>query len=100
MDNNLLEILQPITLAHLVVDLEEAQDDWKYYPETAPGEEVRAALLAQLDNLRVVGTKRAHAEGLDFALLLEQVREQRAQQTDFQAQRNRQSRDNWFSDYA
>ncbi|MCG3206788.1 MAG: hypothetical protein FOGNACKC_00387 [Anaerolineae bacterium] len=99
MDNNLLAVLQPITLAHLVIDLAEARDEWAAYPETAPAEPEQQRLLALAEQLAQLGAERARAEGLDFAALLADERDRRAQ-TDWPAQRNRQTRDNWLSDYA
>ncbi len=93
----LLATLYPHTLAQMVVDLEEAQEDWRYYPENAPPEEVGKELLDALRLVRNTGVEQARAEGIDFDRLVEQILDAR-DRADWTQERNRQVRENWLKD--
>lgn len=94
----LLNNLDLKTLAGMVVDLEAAQEAWRNDLAGAPSEPVKQQLI---DILRIVtdrGIERAAAEQLDFEQLLDEARDER-QPDDWLAERNRQNRENWYSDY-
>ena len=93
----LLTILHPHTLAQIVVDLEEAREDWQLYPEEAPPEGVRKDLGKTLELVRKVGAEQAQAEGVDFEQLVEQILDAR-HTADWSQERNRQVRENWLKD--
>lgn len=94
---NLLTTLRARTLAQMVVDLEDAQEDWQYYPEDAPPAEVGQALDKILKLVRNIGAKQARAEGVDFDRLIEQILDAR-DRADWTQERNRQVRENWLKD--
>lgn len=100
MDNELfhtlLDQLQPETLARMVVDVEQADEEWQHYPENAPSENEQKELIEQLDLLKQIGARRARAEGVDFEQLLTRLR---AGHADWSAQRDRQESQNWLSDF-
>ena len=93
----ILQALTPKTLAYVIRDLEETQADWRYYPEDAPSETVQQELRQMLATVKNLATERAAADGLDFALLLEQAREEQRQE-EWTSQRNNQAQQNWLSD--
>jgi hypothetical protein len=95
--NVILNALTPKTLVYLIRDLEEAQTDWRYYPEDAPPETVQQDLQQMLEAIRALATEQAAAEGLDFARLLEQANEEQRQE-DWFSQRNTQVQQNWLND--
>jgi hypothetical protein len=86
------------TLAEIVVDLESAQEDWQYHVADAPPEPVKQQLIDILKIVTERGIERAAAEQLDFEQLLDEIRDER-QPDDWMAERNRQTRENWYSDY-
>jgi hypothetical protein len=93
-----LDYLQPQTLAHILADLDEAAEDWGYYPEAAPPQTAQE-LLKQIRVLIVKwGFQQAQAEGLDFEQILDQIKTERAEK-DWLRERNQQDRENWYSDY-
>ena len=94
----LLNQLTPGTLARIVLDLEQAQEDWAGFPETAPLEADQQALLIALALIREIGQGQAREEGLDFEEMLEQVRAEQ-DEADWQADRDRQEVNNWLSDF-
>jgi hypothetical protein len=96
MDEQLLNILQPETLANIVFDLEEAAEEWPLYPEEAPDAAAQQSLLTLRERLRQRGA--AQAGDAEFANLLDEARDRRAGDY-WLSVRNRQTRDNWFSDY-
>lgn len=93
----ILKALAPKTLAYLIRDLEETQEDWGYYPEDAPPETVQQNLQQMLGAIKVMATERAAAEGLDFAKLLEQASAEQRQE-EWTSQRNTQVQQNWLND--
>jgi hypothetical protein len=94
----LLNQLTPPTLARIVVDLEQAQEDWVSFPETAPTQADQQALVTTLAVIREIGQMQARAEGLDFEEMIEQIRAEQ-DEADWQAERGRQEVDNWLSDF-
>ncbi len=94
----LLNTLQPATLADILLDLEEAAADWQHYPETAPTAAEQRALAGLQTTIEQLAHQRAAAETLDFDELLAQLRAER-EDPGWLDDRNRQTRDNWFSDY-
>ncbi|MCK6624645.1 MAG: hypothetical protein L6R45_05660 [Anaerolineae bacterium] len=94
----LLAELTPKALAYLARDLEESQAEWQSYPEDAPPTATQQALQQTLAVVKAAGAARAEAEGLDFAQLIEQAREEQSAEEDWMAQRNQQVRQNWLSD--
>jgi len=94
----LLATLRPQTLAQIAVDLEDALEDWQFYPEEAPPADVRQALQQALSFAVETGTAKAQAQKIDFQQLLEQLREARDAE-DWSQERARQERQNWFKDY-
>ncbi|MBE7550283.1 MAG: hypothetical protein HS126_04300 [Anaerolineales bacterium] len=93
----ILKALTPKTLAYLIRDLEETQADWPYYPEDAPPETLQQELRQRVEAIKALATERAAAEGLDFARLLEQAKEEQRQE-EWSAQRNIQAQQNWLND--
>ncbi|GAB4417512.1 MAG: hypothetical protein Fur0044_13180 [Anaerolineae bacterium] len=94
----LLAALTPKALAYLARDLEENQAEWQSYPEDAPPAATQQMFQQTLAVIRAAGAARAEAEGLDFAQLVEQAREEQSAEEDWMAQRNQQIRQNWLSD--
>lgn len=94
----LIAFLQPQTLARMVIDLEEALEDWQYYPEDAPPETVRQEVAQILEYLIESGTAKAGASDLDFQMLLEQARNQQRAE-DWPMERDSQEKENWLKDY-
>jgi len=101
MNEELLQVifraLKPKTLAYLVRDLEEAQDDWEYYPEEAPAPPLRAALDQTIKTLVGLGTAAAEVEQADFQRILAQARAE-LEQEEWLSQRDAQERQNWTAD--
>jgi hypothetical protein len=98
--NSLFKLLQSQTLAHMLVDLEEAEEEWQHYPAQAPSEEIAKKLRQARLLIAEAGAARARAEGLDFQQTLEQARDRRdADAEDWLLTRNRQTRENWYKDY-
>jgi hypothetical protein len=93
----ILKALAPKTLVYVIRDLEETQTDWPYYPEDAPPETLQQELRQILEAIKMLATKRAAAEGLDFARLLEQANEEQRQE-EWSSQRNAQVQQNWLND--
>jgi hypothetical protein len=94
----LLTLLRPETLAHLVADLEEAQEEWQFYPEDAPPAAVQTSLAQAVVAARQVGAEQVRADNLVFAEMVEQIEQEREEAEDWFRQRNRQVRQNWLSD--
>jgi len=94
----LLDALSPNTLARLLVDLEEAQEDWQHYPEDAPPEAVRQQLAQTLALIAKIGSNRTGADATGFEQLVDQIKEERYSENWLQ-ERNRQARQNWLQDY-
>jgi hypothetical protein len=95
--NTLLHTLKAKTLAYLVRDLEDYQEDWRYYPEEAPPPHIQQELRQILEQLKAAAPERATAEGLDFAKLLQNAIDEQGQE-EWPDQRNQQVRKNWLSD--
>ena len=93
----LLNTLEVDTLARLVVDLEEAQTEWQANPAAAPSPSVQEGLNQVLRNLFRLGNTLARNEGEDFQELLAQLRART--QEDWASERDRQERQNWYSDF-
>jgi hypothetical protein len=94
----LLNTLEVDTLARLVVDLEEAQAEWRDKPEAAPSKQVQEGLSQVLNNLLKLGNILAVNEGVEFRQLVEQIKD-RQQAEDWGQERARQERQNWYSDF-
>lgn len=89
----LLNTLSPNGLASVAVDLENSVEDWEFYPEDAPPENIRQELTQLLEQILKRG--REHAPNFDD--LLEEARN--AQDADdWISGRNQQVRQNWYSD--
>jgi hypothetical protein len=95
----LINLLTPQTLAYLVRDLTDRQEDWQFYPEDATPEAIQQELKQILETIIALGTERASAEGLDFALFVQQASAAQ-QQEDWPWQRDRQEQQNWTEDLA
>jgi hypothetical protein len=93
----LLNTLEVDTLARLVVDLEEAQAEWQADPAAAPSQSVQEGLTQVLRNLLRLGNTLARNEGGDFQKLVAQLRAR--DQEDWASDRDRQERQNWYSDF-
>jgi hypothetical protein len=93
----LLNTLHLKTLAGMAVDLETVQEAWRDDTD-APPEPAKQQLLDILKIVTERGIERAGVEQLDFEQLLEETREER-QPDDWLAERNRQTQENWYSDY-
>ena len=94
----LLENLSPHTLAQIIVDLEQAQEDWAHYPEDAPPQETQKALLKLLPVIHNMGQGQAKQGGIDFAQLLEQTKAER-EDNGWTTTRDEQEIENWLSDF-
>jgi hypothetical protein len=94
----LLTTLQPATLARMVVDLQELQQDWQHYPEEAPPAPVREALEQALAEIMKHGAARIEAGSSDFRQLVEQIKDER-QAEDWSRDRDTQEQQNWLSDF-
>jgi len=94
----LITSLQPGTLARMVIDLEEALEDWQHYPQDAPPVSIRQEIAQLVERLIEAGTAKAKAFDLDFQTLLEQVRDQQRAE-DWPLERDSQERENWLKDY-
>ena len=97
MNNQVLQILlntlSPNGLAAVAADLENSVEDWEFYPEDAPPENIRQELARLLEEILKRG--REHASNFDD--LLEEARN--AQDADdWISGRNQQVRQNWYSD--
>ena len=93
----MLAALTPQTLAYLIRDLEEAEADWAYYPESAPPAAVRDAVSQTVALVKLTASAQAAAAGLDFDQLIEQATAEQ-QQDDWRWQRSQQIRQNWTDD--
>lgn len=93
----MVSTLTPHTLAGIVVNLEDAEGDWEFYPEEAPPADVRQALQEMLAHLITIGAQQAETQHQDFDQLLEQIRT-RQDEDEWQEDRDRQVRQNWLSD--
>ena len=93
----LLTTLQLETLAAMLLDLEDAATDWQHYPEDAPSETKQQALTGLQTVIDELARRRAAAESLDFDDLL--ARRRAEHDAGWLDERNRQTRQNWFSDY-
>lgn len=93
----LLNNLHLQTLARILIDLEETQEEWRHNA-AAPPDSFQQDIKNILKAITEVGTARAEAERLEFQQFLEDVREER-RQADWLAERNRRDRENWFKDY-
>ena len=94
----LLQNLPPTTLAQLVVDMENAADDWTYYPKEAPAAVVQEKLADLLTLIREVGRDQAKAEGLDFQQLVKQLKAEQ-DGDDWATRRMEQDVENWLNDF-
>lgn len=92
----LLNQLSPQTLARLVVELEEAREDWQFYPEQAPAKAVQNEVAQTVTLIMEIGTDKIVEA--DFQQLIEQARERR-QAEEWPLERDRQEQQNWFEDY-
>lgn len=97
MFNTLLHVLKPKTLAYLARDLEDYQEDWRYYPEEEPPPHVQQELRQILEQIKTTAPELAAAAGLDFAELLQNVIDEQREE-EWPDQRNQQVRKNWLSD--
>lgn len=80
----------------MVVELEEAQEDWQFYSAQAPAQAVQNEVEQTLALLMELGA--AKTTEPDFRRLIEQTRV--AQQAEEWAmQRDRQEQENWLKDY-
>lgn len=93
-----LEHLQPETIARILVDLENAHEDWEYYPEEAPAETIRKFLDEAVAVIISAGDKRAREEDADFRQIIERTRDEQDRE-DWAAQRDQQEVKNWLDDY-
>ena len=93
----ILNALGPESLASITVDLEDTQEDWQQYPEDAPDESIQMEISRILEQIVRQGTIVATSDGLDFQLLLEQLRNWRADE-DWQESRNKEISENWYKD--
>ena len=94
----LCKSLSPRTLAQMIVDLEQAQEDWEYYPDEAPSGEMQQTLLGLLPVIQDQGQTLAGQEGLDFGQMVEQTRAARTDE-DWVDKRGEQVVQNWMSDF-
>ncbi len=92
----ILRTLRPETLARLAVDIEDAQEDWQYYPEVAPSKAVRQNLDQTLALIITLGAEQA--TGVNFQQMLDQIRDKRSEE-DWSRDRDQQERQNWLQDY-
>lgn len=95
---NLLRHLHPETLARIVVDLENAQEDWAFYPEDAPPEAIQEMVDEALTLIISIGEGRAEAKNVEFRHLLEQLRDEQDEK-DWAETRDQQEIKNWLDDY-
>ena len=86
------------TLAQIIVDLEQAQEEWAYYSDAAPAAEMQQALMALLPTIHARGQTLAAQEGQDFARMIEQVRAER-EDNGWATTRDEQEVENWLSDF-
>jgi len=98
---DLLPCLRPETLIALAADLEEALEEWQFYPEDAPPAKIQRAAANLLAGAQKIGGARAAAAGPDFAKQVTRLRDarDRADDDDWQSGRNAQAGENWLSDY-
>lgn len=92
----ILRTIRPETLARLAIDLEDAQEDWHYYPEEAPSTATRKNLEQALALIINLGVEQATSS--DFQQMLDQIRDQRPEE-DWSRDRDQQERQNWLEDY-
>lgn len=90
----LLEVLSLETLAAMVADLQEAQEDWQHYPAEAPDETRREVLVHGAAIITEIG----QAQAPNFQKLVEQAQAQKAEGT-WVSERDRQEVQNWLSDF-
>ena len=93
-----LDNLSPHALAHMVIDLEQAQEGWLHYPEEAPPETKRQALQSLSPIILEAGKKQAEQWDLNFEQLVEQLRTER-EEADWASERDRQEIQNWTTDF-
>ncbi len=94
----LLQTLSPETLARMIIDLEQAQEDWAHYPEDAPSPADQTALIELIPQLHQTGQQQAKAEGRSFDHIFEQVKEQ-LDASDWASERDDQEVQNWLNDF-
>lgn len=88
-----LNTLSPVALAAVAADLENSVEDWEFYPEDAPPENIRQELTRLLEQI----LKRGREQTPNFDDLLDEARS--AQDADdWISGRNQQVRQNWYSD--
>jgi hypothetical protein len=90
----LLEVLSSTTLAAMLVDLQEAQEEWQHYPEETPALTIQEALLQIAALISEVG----QSQTPDFQQLVEQAQAQKAEQS-WAEERDQQEVQNWLSDF-
>lgn len=93
-----LSAMQPNTLAHIVIDIEDAQEDWEHYPEDAPPEDIQRKVDQVLGYVMKLGAEWGETADFDFSQMVEQIREEQPA-NDWLFQRNRQDQENWYEDY-
>ncbi len=94
----LLRHLQPETIARIIIDLEQAHEEWAYYPEEAPPESVRAMIEEALGVIITTGDVAARANDVEFRPLLERLRDEQDEK-DWADERDEQEVRNWLDDY-
>ncbi|MEW5957345.1 MAG: hypothetical protein AB1801_06455 [Chloroflexota bacterium] len=92
-----LDCLEPKTLAYLVRDLTECQEDWLFYPDEAPPESLQQELAHLLAAVTRLGVDLLDGDEASFLQLIEQARAEQESE-DWSRQRERQERQNWLSD--
>ncbi|MEM7344616.1 MAG: hypothetical protein AAF485_10260 [Chloroflexota bacterium] len=91
-----LAYLQPKTLAYLVRDLMDRQEDWDFYPEDAPNETEKKVISQIIEKAKHIGTEACKAETFSFEQLLEQAE---VEHEGWQNERDQQEQQNWLKDY-
>lgn len=92
-----LNTLQPNTLARMVIDIEDAQDDWEHYPEEAPSAATRKQINQVLGYIMKLGVDWGETADFDFAEMIEQVRAEQPAD-DWLLERDQQDQENWTQD--
>ena len=93
----LLNTLQPNTLARLVIDIEDAQEDWEHYPEEAPSVAARKQINQVLGHITKLGVDWGETADFDFAEMIEQIRESQPAD-DWLLERDKRDQENWTKD--
>ena len=94
----LLRHLQPETIARIIIDLEQAREDWAYYPEEAPPEPERAMIDEAVGVIITAGDAAAKTNDVEFRPLLERLRDEQDEKA-WADERDAQEVRNWLDDY-